>query len=88
MDYDKVAKRIEKDKAQFVGNEIEGKTLGVVGLGAIGGMVVKAALAMGMKVRLGRRRVGRRWVGGTKVHCGQEEGRRGRKCHAATLALT
>jgi hypothetical protein len=28
MDYDKVAKRIEKDKAQFVGNEIEGKTLG------------------------------------------------------------
>uniref|UniRef100_A0A7S0RH56 Phosphoglycerate dehydrogenase n=1 Tax=Chlamydomonas leiostraca TaxID=1034604 RepID=A0A7S0RH56_9CHLO len=50
MDYDKVSKRIEKDKAMFVGNEIEGKTLGVVGLGAIGGLVVKAALALGMKV--------------------------------------
>ena len=50
MDYDKVAKRIEKDKAKFVGCEIEGKTLGVVGLGAIGGRVVNAALALGMKV--------------------------------------
>ncbi len=50
-DYDKIAKRIEKDKAKFVGNEIEGKTLGVVGLGAIGGRVVNAALALGMKVR-------------------------------------
>lgn len=50
MDYDKVAKRIEKDKAMFVGSEIEGKTLGVVGLGAIGGKVVNAALGMGMKV--------------------------------------
>lgn len=49
-DYEKVAKRIEKDKAKFVGNEIEGKTLGVVGLGAIGGRVVNAALALGMKV--------------------------------------
>lgn len=44
------AKRIEKDKAMFVGTEIEGKTLGVVGLGAIGGRVVNAALALGMKV--------------------------------------
>lgn len=51
MDYEKVSKRIEKDKAMFVGNEIEGKTLGVVGLGAIGGKVVNAALALGMKVR-------------------------------------
>ena len=34
----------------FVGNEIEGKTLGVIGLGAIGGRVVNAALALGMKV--------------------------------------
>lgn len=50
MDYDKIAKRIEKDKAKFVGTEIEGKTLGVVGLGAIGGRVVNAALALGMKV--------------------------------------
>ncbi len=50
MNYEKVAKRIEKDKAKFVGTEIEGKTLGVVGLGAIGGLVVKAALSLGMKV--------------------------------------
>ena len=50
MDYDKVARRIEKDKAMFVGTEIEGKTLGVIGLGAIGGKVVNAALALGMKV--------------------------------------
>jgi hypothetical protein len=50
MNYDKIAKRIEKDKAMFVGSEIEGKTLGVIGLGAIGGKVVNAALALGMKV--------------------------------------
>ena len=50
MDYEKIAKRIEKDKAKFVGNEIEGKTLGVIGLGAIGGKVVNAALALGMNV--------------------------------------
>ncbi len=31
MDYEKVAKRIEKDKAMFVGTEIEGKTLGECG---------------------------------------------------------
>lgn len=50
MDYEKIAKRIEKDKAKFVGTEIEGKTLGVIGLGAIGGKVVNAALGLGMKV--------------------------------------
>ena len=50
MDYEKIAKRIEKDKAMFVGSEIEGKTLGVIGLGAIGGKVVNAALALGMNV--------------------------------------
>lgn len=49
-DYDKVSKRIEKDKAMFVGQEISGKTLGVVGLGQIGARVVDAALALGMNV--------------------------------------
>lgn len=33
-----------------MGCEIEGKTLGVIGLGAIGGKVVNAALSLGMKV--------------------------------------
>ena len=42
--------RIEKDKALFGGREIAGKTLGVVGLGAIGAAVLKAALGFGMDV--------------------------------------
>ena len=41
---------LEKEKARFVGGEIKGKTLGIVGLGAIGSMVADMALAMGMKV--------------------------------------
>ena len=41
---------LEKDKARFAGGEIKGKTLGIVGLGAIGSMVADMALAMGMKV--------------------------------------
>lgn len=45
-----VAKRIEKDKKMFVGQELTGKTLGVVGLGNIGAKVVDAALALGMNV--------------------------------------
>jgi len=49
-DYDKISKRIEADKKFFVGQEITGKTLGVVGLGQIGARVVEAALALGMKV--------------------------------------
>ncbi|MBE6563813.1 MAG: 3-phosphoglycerate dehydrogenase [Ruminococcaceae bacterium] len=44
------AKAVEKGKGQFAGVEIIGKTLGVIGLGAIGGMVANAALALGMKV--------------------------------------
>ncbi|HNQ18068.1 MAG TPA: phosphoglycerate dehydrogenase [Smithellaceae bacterium] len=47
---DKVPDLIEKGKAQFVGTEIQGKTLGVVGLGAIGTMVANAAEALGMEV--------------------------------------
>lgn len=44
------AKLVEKGKSQFVGPEILGKTLGVIGLGAIGGMLANAALDLGMKV--------------------------------------
>ncbi len=43
-------KVVEKEKSRFVGPEIFGKTLGVVGLGAIGGGVANAAAALGMKV--------------------------------------
>lgn len=45
-----VPKLVEKGKAKFVGSEILGKTLGVIGLGAIGIMVANAAAALGMKV--------------------------------------
>lgn len=45
-----VAKAVEKGKSAFVGPEIQDKTLGVIGLGAIGAMVANAAVALGMKV--------------------------------------
>ena len=45
-----VAKSVEKGKSQFAGVEIAGKTLGVIGLGAIGGLVANAAVALGMNV--------------------------------------
>ncbi len=45
-----ISKIIEKNKAEFVGPEIAGKTLGVIGLGAIGAMVANAASALGMNV--------------------------------------
>lgn len=45
-----VGKMVEKGKSQFVGPEIKGKTLGVIGLGAIGVLVANAALALGMDV--------------------------------------
>ena len=47
---DEVAKLVEKGKGQFVGPEIAGKTLGVIGLGAIGVMVANTAESLGMKV--------------------------------------
>lgn len=45
-----VGKLVEKGKSQFVGPEIMGKTLGIVGLGAIGVKVANTALSLGMKV--------------------------------------
>ena len=45
-----VGKMVEKGKAQFAGPEIMGKTLGIIGLGAIGVLVANAAVALGMKV--------------------------------------
>ncbi len=45
-----VGKQIEKGKGQFAGTEIMGKTLGVIGLGAIGVLVANAADALGMRV--------------------------------------
>lgn len=47
---DEVPGLVEKGKADFVGPEIMGKTLGVIGLGAIGVMVANAATALGMRV--------------------------------------
>lgn len=45
-----VSKTVEKGKSQFAGHEILGKTLGVVGLGAIGRKVAAAAKALGMEI--------------------------------------
>lgn len=45
-----VAAAVEKGKSQFAGPEITGKTLGIVGLGAIGVLVANAAVALGMNV--------------------------------------
>ena len=42
---------VEKGKKQFAGPEIKGKTIGVVGLGAIGVLVANAAIALGMEVK-------------------------------------
>jgi len=45
-----VAKKVEKGKSKFAGHEIMNKSLGVIGLGAIGGPVANAAIKLGMKV--------------------------------------
>jgi D-3-phosphoglycerate dehydrogenase len=45
-----MARALEKEKKRFAGSEITGKTLGVVGLGAIGAMVANLALELGMDV--------------------------------------
>ena len=45
-----IAKLVEKGKGKFAGKEIQGKKLGVIGLGAIGVLVANAANRLGMKV--------------------------------------
>lgn len=47
---DQIGKLVEKGKGDFVGPEISGKTLGIVGLGAIGVLVSAAAISLGMEV--------------------------------------
>ncbi len=47
---DNIGKVVEKGKSQFVGPEIKGKKLGVIGLGAIGVLVCNSAYALGMDV--------------------------------------
>lgn len=47
---EQVAKKVEAGKAAFTGPEIMGKTLGIVGLGAIGALVANAAISLGMEV--------------------------------------
>lgn len=49
-DAEEMSKLLEAEKKRFAGSELRGKTLGVVGLGAIGSMVAETALAMGMDV--------------------------------------
>ena len=47
---DNVGKLVEKGKSSFAGPEIKGKTMGVVGMGAIGKLVAEAARDLGMRV--------------------------------------
>lgn len=47
---DDVAKQVEKGKSSFAGSEVQGKTLGIIGLGAIGVLVANAARHFGMNV--------------------------------------
>ena len=45
-----ISTQVEAGKKKFLGNELQGKTLGVIGLGAIGVLVANTALKLGMKV--------------------------------------
>lgn len=50
-DYQAMSKLLEAEKKRFQGGEIAGKTLGVIGLGAIGSLVAEMAISLGMKVQ-------------------------------------
>lgn len=50
LEDDGISKQIEKGKSNFVGPEIAGKKLGVIGLGAVGVLVANAAVALDMQV--------------------------------------
>jgi len=49
-DAEEMAKLLESEKKRFAGNELLGKTIGIVGLGAIGSLVADVALALGLRV--------------------------------------
>jgi len=49
-DEEDIAKKVEKGKSRFAGHEIAGKRLGVIGLGAVGGLLANAARKLGMEV--------------------------------------
>ena len=49
-DSDALNKMLEAQKKTFAGNELSGKTIGIVGLGAIGSMLAQASQALGMKL--------------------------------------
>jgi D-3-phosphoglycerate dehydrogenase len=49
-DADSLNKAMEMQKKSFAGNELAGKTLGIVGLGAIGSMLAQAAQTLGMNI--------------------------------------
>lgn len=50
-EYGDLSKLMEQEKKRFKGSEIAGKTLGVIGLGAIGSLVAEMAINLGMKVQ-------------------------------------
>ena len=50
LDHVALNKLVESEKKRFKGHEIAGRTLGVVGLGAIGSLVAQSALSLGMQV--------------------------------------
>jgi len=51
MSDEEISKKIESMKKEFVGEEIRGKNLSIIGLGAIGSMVAEQAINLGMKVK-------------------------------------